>query len=106
MIGSLLDNAVKFSPPDSAIILRMEKTSRQVKIIVHDPGGEIPAAQQTKIFQRFYRLDDARNRKTGGAGLGLAIAAEIAEHHQGKIDVTSTPDKGTEFIVTLPLLCM
>jgi heavy metal sensor kinase len=103
MLANLLDNAILYSPDKSAISVSMKKENTQLRFIVHDEGGKITPVEQTKIFERFYRIDQARDRKTGGTGLGLAIAKEIALEHGGDITVASSCDKGTDFIINLPL---
>jgi two-component system phosphate regulon sensor histidine kinase PhoR len=70
---------------------------------VRDTGPGIAPADLTRIFERFYRLDRARGRRSGGAGLGLAIARWIAEAHGGRIEVQSTVGRGSTFTVVLPL---
>lgn len=103
LIANLIDNAIKYSPKKSTISVSMEKNEGQLKIKVHDEGGNISENDQHLIFERFYRLDKARNRKTGGAGIGLSIAREIAQKHDGDITVSSNPKDGTNFIITLPI---
>jgi signal transduction histidine kinase len=70
---------------------------------VHDTGIGIPPAAQPRVFDRFYRVDKARAREMGGAGLGLSIAQWIAEVHGGEISVTSAPGQGSTFTVLLPV---
>ena len=73
------------------------------EIIVRDAGIGIPPEALPRIFERFYRVDPARSREAGGAGLGLCIAKTIAEAHGGRILVQSTPGAGSAFTVSLPL---
>jgi two-component system phosphate regulon sensor histidine kinase PhoR len=73
------------------------------RLAVRDTGPGIAPADLTRIFERFYRLDRARTRRSGGAGLGLAIARWIAEAHGGRIEVQSTVGQGSTFTVVLPL---
>lgn len=103
MLSNLLDNAIRYAPEKSVVSLKMEKSETRLTVTVHDEGGKISPEDQLHIFDRFYRIDPARDRKSGGAGLGLSIAYEIAQQHHGTITVSSTPAAGTNFTVTLPL---
>jgi signal transduction histidine kinase len=69
---------------------------------VHDTGIGIPEEALPRVFERFYRADDARNRQSGGVGLGLAIARELVTRHSGRISVASTEGAGSTFTVRLP----
>jgi signal transduction histidine kinase len=75
---------------------------RRAVVTVSDSGIGISAEEQSKIFERFYRVDKARGRAAGGAGLGLAIARWIVERHGGSITVESVPDKGSRFSLQMP----
>lgn len=98
----LLDNAIKYSPKDEYVHIRLNKHGRdQALLSVQNMGDPIPEADIGKIFDRFYRVD--KSRSTSGYGLGLAMAKEIVEIHKGKISVKSSEESGTEFIVTLTL---
>jgi signal transduction histidine kinase len=70
---------------------------------VHNSGSTIPSEDLPHLFERFYRVDKSRAREVEGSGLGLAIAKEVAQRHRGHISVTSSPAKGTTFVVTLPV---
>lgn len=108
LISNLVDNAIKASKPDSQIILTacapgLDASGKQVPgadapayISVKDFGRGIPAEEISKITEPFYMLDKARTRKHGGAGLGLALCAEIAALHQGRLDIQSVLGEGTE----------
>lgn len=98
----LLDNACKYSAPGSTVTLTLTAGERAT-LTVHNTGEPIPAEIQPRLFERFYRGDAARNRETGGYGLGLAIAAAIVERHRGKITVCSAKGEGTAFTATLSL---
>jgi heavy metal sensor kinase len=106
---NLLDNAVKYSPADSAIHIRLEPWNgadphpRQVDLCIQDQGPGIPPSQASRVFDRFYRVDESRTRETGGAGLGLAIAKWSIEAHGGKILLDSAPGQGAAFHIRLPL---
>lgn len=99
---NLVDNAVKYSPDDQPIILKLEVREGQAIIQVCDRGVGIPLQDQSHIFERFYRVDEARSRLTGGHGLGLAIVKTLVEGMGGNIAVQSKPDEGSTFTITLP----
>ena len=101
-IDNLLDNAVKYTPSGGTVILKLDIKPRRILITVEDTGVGIPEADLTYIFDRFYRVDKARTRQTGGFGLGLAIAQQIIQAHNGKITVESETGKGTTFQMCLP----
>lgn len=98
----LVDNAVKYTPDGGEVHVGFEKAPQgRVRFFVQDTGIGIAKEDQRRIFDRFYRVDKARSREMGGNGLGLSIAQEIVNLHQGSIEVTSTLGKGTRFIVEL-----
>jgi heavy metal sensor kinase len=103
MILNLLDNAVKYTPAGGEISLALGRQNGNAEIIVRDTGIGIPEAAQPHVFDRFYRVDKARARAMGGAGLGLSIAQWIVEVHGGEINLVSTPDKGSTFTVVIPV---
>lgn len=98
----LLDNACKYCGPAGTVTLTLARTGDRAVLSVRNTGDPIPAEDLPHLFERFYRADAARDRRSGGYGLGLAIAASIAERHKGKIFVTSTAEAGTTFTVVLP----
>jgi signal transduction histidine kinase len=102
-ITNLLDNAFKYTPPDGSIHLRCFTQSHHAVIQVEDNGVGIPEADLPHIFDRFYRVDVARSRQTGGFGLGLSIAQQIVQAHGGHIKVKSNFGHGTRFDVEVPL---
>ena len=98
----LVDNAVKYTPDGGEVHVGFEKAPQgHVRFFVQDTGIGIAKEDQRRIFDRFYRVDKARSREMGGNGLGLSIAQEIVNRHQGSIEVTSTLGKGTRFTVEL-----
>ena len=103
MLLNLLDNAVKYTAPGGEVGVALSTQNGSARIVVTDSGIGIPLADQPRIFDRFYRVDKARSRALGGAGLGLSIAKWIVEAHGGTIAVQSMPKQGSEFIVELPL---
>jgi heavy metal sensor kinase len=103
LLNILLDNAVKYTPSPGSVSLSLEERGDWAVLKVVDSGLGIAPEDQTRIFERFYRVDKARSRELGGAGLGLAIALWIVRQHNGSISVESTVGKGSTFEVHLPL---
>jgi heavy metal sensor kinase len=104
VINILLDNAFKYTPvPGGVVTLSAEEKDGSAVISVHDNGMGIAEEDQERIFERFYRVDKARSRDLGGAGLGLSIAQWIVQQHHGKMRVESTIRAGSIFRVELPL---
>jgi heavy metal sensor kinase len=102
-IDILLDNAFKYTPSPGTVHLSLEQKIDKVVITVRDTGVGIAAEEQSKVFERFYRVDKARSRDMGGAGLGLSIAQWIVQQHGGTINLESSLGKGSIFRVELPL---
>jgi heavy metal sensor kinase len=100
---NLIDNAVKYSELDQPIELILERVDQQARIQVRDRGVGIPLQDQSRIFERFYRVDEARARSTGGHGLGLAIVKTLMEGMSGSITVRSKPGQGSMFEIGLPI---
>ena len=103
MLLNLLDNAVKYTPEGGEIRLELSSQDGNARLTVSDTGIGIPEDDQPRIFDRFYRVDKARSRALGGAGLGLSIVRWIVEAHAGQIQVESQPGRGSVFRVDLPL---
>ena len=99
-ITNLIDNAIKYST-DSSINIQAEELNDEVAIRVIDKGSGIESQHIPRLFERFYRIDKARSRKLGGTGLGLAIVKHIVQAHHGRIEVKSTPSKGSTFTIYL-----
>jgi signal transduction histidine kinase len=99
----LLDNAVKFTPPQGRITVSLTSSNGCAVAEVRDTGIGIAADDLPHIFERFFRADRARSRETGGAGLGLSIGKWIAEAHGGTISALSKPGEGSVFQVRIPL---
>ena len=102
MVLNLLDNAVKYTATGGEICIALAVDNESARIIVTDTGVGIPADDQARIFDRFYRVDKTRSRALGGAGLGLSIARLIAEAHGGMISVESVDGRGSTFTIELP----
>jgi signal transduction histidine kinase len=103
VVVNLLDNAIKYTPPGGTINLNVHARGGKAVLEVVDTGMGIPASALPHIFERFYRVDQARSRDAGGAGLGLAIVKSICAAHGGKVEVESAEGKGSQFTVELPL---
>lgn len=99
---NIIGNAVKYTPDDGRVWVELDENKDHIFIKVNDTGIGIPEKDLPFIFDRFYRVDEARARKTGGTGLGLAISQQIIQLHQGTISVTSELGVGTQVVITLP----
>lgn len=100
-LSNLLTNAIRYSGSDKIDIILDKNKEGKIKLQVKDYGVGIAAQHLEHIFERFYRVDKARSRKSGGTGLGLAIVKNIAELHNGTINVESIPGKETVFTIIL-----
>jgi len=103
LLSILVDNAVSYTPPGGAIVLRAERGRRSVRFLVSDSGPGIPDEQKKLIFDRFYRGDASRTGREH-YGLGLSIAHEIAALHRGALTVQDGPEGGAEFVLALPFV--
>jgi len=101
-IANLLDNALNHTTSGGTVTVAVSSTEEGILVSISDTGEGIPAEHLSHIFERFYKVDDARSRKAGGAGLGLAIAKQMVELHGGRIWVESEVGKGSKFSFTLP----
>jgi signal transduction histidine kinase len=101
VVTNLLSNAIKYSPNGTAVSVTVENGAGYGKIIVEDRGVGIPKDELPLIFERFYRVDKSRSRRTGGIGLGLTIAKSIMEAHGGQIEALSEKGEGSRFVATL-----
>lgn len=99
---NLVENAVKYSPEQKSITVRSSRRGAEVAIDVVDHGIGIPAAEQSRIFQQFHRVDSPLTPETRGSGLGLALAKHTTEAHGGRIEVESEPGRGSRFTIVLP----
>jgi len=100
---NLAENAIRYSPPGESVTLRARVEGSEAVLAVSDTGPGIGAEHLPHLFERFYRVDKARSREHGGAGLGLAIVEALVKAHGGSVHVTSTVGQGTVFSVRLPL---
>ena len=100
---NLLDNGVKYSEEGGKVVLGAEVEGGHVVLSVSDQGIGIPAGEQERVFERFYRVDRARSRAAGGTGLGLAIVRHVAQAHGGDVSVESSEGQGSTFRLRLPL---
>jgi two-component system sensor histidine kinase BaeS len=102
VVGNLVANAVRHTPPDGQITLSARSDGQDVLIEVADSGTGIPPEDLPHVFDRFWRADKSRSRRTGGSGLGLAIVRQLVEAHGGEISAASTPGAGTTFTLRFP----
>lgn len=102
VLVNLLENAIKYTPPEGKLKVRWARSPETVRLHVSDNGPGIPAEHQSRLFERFYRVDQARSRELGGTGLGLAIVKHIMQRHGGSAWVVSELGKGSEFICEFP----
>ena len=101
-LTNLVDNAIKYSGPGDAVEVSADIDGGAVRFVVRDHGIGIPDVDQSRIFERFYRVDRARRRDTGGTGLGLAIVRHVALNHGGRVSVESVEGKGATFTLVVP----
>ena len=101
-VANLIDNALKYSNPDTAIKLSAETAGDKIRIKVADQGVGIAPEHLDRLFERFYRVDKGRSRDQGGTGLGLAIVKHVAELHRGRVTAESRVGGGSTFVIELP----
>jgi two-component system sensor histidine kinase SenX3 len=102
VVLNLLQNAIRYSPPASRVVVTVARPHGHAMVMVVDHGCGIEPHDQAHIFEPFYRADPARARDTGGSGLGLAIVEQIVKMHRGTIKIDSAPGRGSTFAVYLP----
>jgi two-component system sensor histidine kinase SenX3 len=102
-LGNLVENAVKYSEDGGRVQIRASVQGRFAELMVADQGIGIPASEQSRIFERFYRVDKGRGRDTGGTGLGLAIVRHVATNHGGDVLVSSREGEGSTFVLRVRL---
>lgn len=103
VVANLLSNSLKYTDEGGKIVISVKKKKNTAELIVEDTGIGIPKEEEERIFERFYRTDKSRTRKTGGTGIGLTITRVIVQAHEGTITCESEQGKGSRFIVTLPI---
>jgi two-component system sensor histidine kinase BaeS len=103
VLGNLLSSAVRYTDAGGSVLVRVRSTVTEALLTVKDTGMGMTPYDMARVFDRFWRADPARQRATGGSGLGLTIAHRIVSDHGGRIEVSSQPGRGTEFMVRLPL---
>ncbi|MDP2920227.1 MAG: ATP-binding protein [Dehalococcoidia bacterium] len=103
VLRNLLTNAVTHTTSGGAVTITATPSGNQVEVSVTDTGDGIPAEELANIFERFYRVDRSRSRRTGGSGLGLTIARRLVEAHGGRITAESQPGKGSRFTFAVPV---
>ena len=101
-IVNLLTNAIKYSNPETTIVIRAHEKESSLHIEVADEGFGIESRHHDRLFERFYRIDSGRSRHLGGTGLGLSIVKHIIQNHDGEIQLDSTPGKGSTFTLSIP----
>ena len=104
IVVNLLDNAIKYTPPDGKVEAKVRRNGSFAILEVKDGGIGIPAEALPHVFERFYRVDKARSRAVGGTGLGLAIVKSICTAHGGDVTVESREGRGSMFQVKLPIV--
>ena len=104
LIINLIDNALKFTPPGGAVIVRVSHDSNHARLDVEDTGIGLTAADARRVFERFFRADPSRSSTIEGAGIGLSLVRWIAERHHGRVTVASRPGEGSTFTVELPIV--
>jgi two-component system sensor histidine kinase SenX3 len=102
-LSNLVENAIAYSPADSAVSVSRRRCGRWVEIAVTDRGIGIAPEHQKRVFERFFRVDPARSRATGGTGLGLAIVKHVLANHGGEVRLWSSPGTGSTFTMRLPV---
>jgi len=103
-VSNLLANAIAYSPGGAQVGIGVREADGAVEIAVADHGIGIPEDDQQRVFERFYRADQARSRRTGGTGLGLAIVKHAVQRHGGSVELWSRPGRGSTFTIRLPLV--
>ena len=104
VITNLIENAIKYSEPDTEVRIKLHSDNSNVFLEVADNGSGIPENEKGKVFDKFYRVGNEDTRKTKGTGLGLYIVQHIVKMHNGKIEVRNNHPSGTVFEIRLPVV--
>ena len=102
MISNLCDNAIKYNRPGGRVTISVSRSDRGAELSVSDTGIGIPPEDQSRVFERFYRVDKSHSRAIGGTGLGLSIVKHAVAYHHGNLSLESQPDRGTTIRLTFP----
>ncbi|MDP9325834.1 MAG: ATP-binding protein, partial [Candidatus Dormibacteraeota bacterium] len=103
ILVNLISNAIKYSPDSTGVMIQATSTEDWVRVSIKDHGIGIKKEDRDRLFKKFQRIPDPRNRKTAGTGLGLYIVKGLVELHGGEVEVSSTYGKGSTFSFTLPV---
>ena len=104
MLDNLIDNAVKYSPPQTEVLISARRSGRELLVSVTDQGPGIPAEELTNVFDRMYRIEQRLSSGADGMGLGLYICQRLVETHGGRIWAESTVGQGSTIQFTLPVI--
>ena len=99
MVYNLCDNAIKYNKPGGSVRVDVGRQGSHVQLRVADTGIGIPYAHQSRVFERFYRVDKSHSKQIGGTGLGLSIVKHGAQYHNARLALHSTPGQGTEITI-------
>jgi len=102
LVSNLLSNAILYNKPQGTVLINLSQTDGEACLRITDTGCGIASDEIPKLFDRFYRVDEARSRETGGSGLGLSICQSIVVAHGGRLEIKSQKDVGTVVELTLP----
>lgn len=103
LLINLIDNAIKYNEPGGSVAVVIQKYDRELGVTVQDTGIGIPEEHQSRVFERFYRVDKGRSKKKGGTGLGLAIVKHIVQLYGGRLELKSRPGQGTAVTAFFPV---
>lgn len=103
LMYNLIENGIKYNKENGRVTLKISEENNHCKIAVTDTGIGISAENQKRVFERFYRVDSSRSKKTGGTGLGLSIVKHVTEHHGGRIELESAEGEGTRVVCFVPV---